>query len=433
MKKSIWLPVFLVLTLLVSMLAQVGLAAGKVALTLGSWRVDDVEAVKKLTTAFTKEYPSIEIKFNPTNPPDYNAVLRTQLTGGTGPDLMYLRSFKISADLYANGFLTPLSGLKDLKSNYTAGNLSPWTNSKGVIYGLPFAAVSHGIYYNIDLFKKYNVSIPKTWEELITAAKTLKAAGVIPFANGSKDQWDMNEIVFMNLLPDFIGGRASRLEYETGKVPFNDAKMVAAFQAIKDIAPYLPPGQEGVSYYDAQQLLLTGKAAMFLGGSWDVGFFDKTLDEAGSPFQWSVFATPAPTGRKTIVCFHPDFGVGINKASKYQKEAKTFISWLMTSQAAQIVADELTGFFSLTKAGAALKIKSKHATDFLALSNGKETDLRFAWPVLMDAPQGETNGYVLTQTAALAVAVGTMTPQQAADFLQHGLEKWFAPTQHFAK
>ena len=434
MKRASWLPLLLVFVLLVSMFAAgTGLAASKTTLTLGSWRVDDVEAVKKLTTAFTKRYPNIEIKFNPTNPPDYNAVLRTQLTGGTGPDLMYLRSFKISADLYANGFLTPLTDLKGLKNNYTAGSLSPWTNSKGVTYGLPFAAVSHGIYYNIDLFKKNNLNVPKTWEELIAAAKALKAAGVIPFSNGSKDQWDMNEIVFMNLLPDFIGGRTSRLEYETGKVPFNDAKMVAAFQAIKDIAPFLPPGQEGVSYYDAQQLFLTGKAAMFLGGSWDVGFFEKTLAEAGSPFQWSVFATPAPAARKTIVCFHPDFGVGVNKASKYQKEAKTFISWLMTSEAAQIVADELTGFFSLTKAGAALKIKSKHATDFLALSNGRETDLRFDWPVLMDAPQGQTNGYILTQTAALAVAAGTMTPQQAADSLQKGLEKWFTPTQHFAK
>lgn len=432
MKRTICLPALLALALLATVFAA-GSAASKVTLTLGSWRVDDVEAVKKLTTAFSKRHPGIEIKFNPTNPPDYNAVLRTQLTGGTGPDLMYLRSFKISADLYADGFLAPLNGIRGLKDNYTEGNLSPWTNSEGVIYGLPFAAVSHGIYYNIDLFNQHRLEVPKTWEELIAAAKTLKAAGVIPFANGSKDQWDMNEIVFLNLLPSFIGGRASRLEYETGKVPFNDAKMVAAFQAIKDIAPYLPPGQEGVSYYDAQQLFLTGRAAMFFGGSWDVGFFEKTLAEAGSPFKWSVFATPAPAGRKTIVCFHPDFGIGINKASKHQREAQTFISWLMTAEAAQIVADELTGFFSLTKAGAALKIRSKQATDFLALSNGRETDLRFVWPVLMDAPPGQTNGYLLTQTAALAVAAGTMTPREAADYLQKGLEKWFEPTMRFAK
>jgi len=42
----------------------------------------------------------------------------------------------------------------------------------------------------------------------------------------------MNEIVFMNLLPNFIGGREARLEYETGQIPLNDEKMVAAFGAL---------------------------------------------------------------------------------------------------------------------------------------------------------------------------------------------------------
>lgn len=427
MKKASLLVLVLALVL-VSVLSSVTiLGAEKVTLTLGSWRVDDVEAVNKVLAAFKAKNPNIDIKFNPTNPPDYNAVLRTQLTGGTGPDLMYLRSFKISADLYKDGFLAPITDMPKLKANFTEGNLSPWTNDKGVIYGLPFMAVSHGIYYNADIFKKYKIKVPATWEQLMAAAKKLKAAGVIPFSNGSKDQWDMNEIVFMNLLPDFIGGRASRLEYETGKVPFNDEKMVAAFQAIKDIASYLPAGQEGVSYYDSQQLFLLGKAAMFFGGSWDVAMFEK----AAPGFNWSIMATPAPSGKKTVVCFHPDCGIGINKVSKHQKEARIFLDWLTSKQAAQILADEVPGFYPLSKNGSALKVKSEHASEFLAISKGKETDLRFDWPVIMDAPQGKPDGYTLTQNAALAVAKGAMTPKQAADSLQAGLAQWYAPTQHF--
>jgi raffinose/stachyose/melibiose transport system substrate-binding protein len=425
MKRVRCLAFVLVLLALVVSTASIGWSAEKVTLTMGSWRVDDVEQVGKLLAAFSKKYPDITVKFNPTNPPDYNAVLRTQLTGGTGPDLMYLRSFKVAQDLFSDGFLAPITDVKGLKENYTVGSLSPWTNDKGVTYGVPFMAVSHGIYYNIDLFKQNKINVPKTWEELIAAAKTLKAAGITPFSNGSKDQWDMNEIVFMNLLPDFVGGRAARLEYETGKVPFNDAKMVATFQAIKDIAPYLPAGQEGVSYYDSQQLFLLGKAAMFFGGSWDVAFFEKSAPS----FAWSIFAVPAPAGRKTVVCFHPDCGMGLNKASKFQKEGKLFLSWVTTVEAAQILADEIPGFYPLNKK--AVKInKSKHANDFYALGNGKELDCRFDWPVIMD---GQPSGYNLTQDAALAVAKGEMTPQEAADSVQAGLEQWFKPTQHFKK
>lgn len=267
MKRRRGLVVVLVLALLALPLAA---SAQTVELTLGSWRVDDVAQVQKLLDAFHAKHPNIRIKFTPTNPPDYNAVLRTQLTGGTGPDLMYVRSYKVGQDLYADGFLEPLTELLPiLEENYTVGSLEAWSLD-GVPFAVPFMAVSHGIYYNVDLFKKHNLEIPQTWEELLAVAEKLKAAGVIPFANGSKDEWDMNEIVFMNLLPNFIGGRDARLEYETGQVPFNDEKMVSAFQALQDLAPYLPVGQEGVSYYDAQQLFLLGRAAMFLAapGMW---------------------------------------------------------------------------------------------------------------------------------------------------------------------
>lgn len=415
----------LILVAVVSILftATLGVSAETVTLTLGSWRVDDVEQVNKLLDAFHQTHPDIRIKFNPTNPPDYNAVLRTQLTGGTGPDLMYVRSFKVGQDLFAEGYLEALTGMQELEDNFSVGSRAAW-GLDGVSFAIPFMAVSHGIYYNADLFAKHKIQIPQTWEELLAAAENLKAAGIIPFSNGSKDEWDMNEIVFMNLLPDFIGGREARLAYENGEVPFNDEKMVAAFQALKDIAPYLPQGQEGVSYYDAQQLFLLGRAAMFFGGSWDVAFF--VGSEPG--FAWGVFPTPAPAGRATVVTFHPDAGVGLNKASKNKEAGYTFLKWLTTVEAAQILADEIPGFYPLNKNS--ILIKDKYANDFYAISEGKDVDARFVWPELQ---AGEPDGYLLTQTAALAVVKGSMTPQEAADYLQKGLENWYEPTQKFKK
>lgn len=422
MKRMRRFALVLAVTLIWTLLSTLAVWAQTVELTLGSWRVDDVEQVQKLLDAFHKQHPNIRIKFTPTNPPDYNAVLRTQLTGGTGPDLMYVRSYKVGQDLFADGYLEPLTDLlPTLQENFSVGSLEAWSLN-GTPFAIPFMAVSHGIYYNVDLFRKHSIEIPQTWEELLAAAQKLKDAGVIPFANGSKDEWDMNEIVFMNLLPNFIGGREARLEYETGQVPFNDAKMVSAFKALSDLAPFLPTGQEGVSYYDAQQLFLLGRAAMFFGGSWDVAFF-----EASEPdFEWSVFATPAPAGRNTVVCFHPDAGIGLNAASPHKEAGLTFLKWLTTVEAAQILADEIPGFYPLNTHP--IQIKSKHANEFYALSEGKAVDARFVWPVLQ---AGEPNGYLLTQTAALAVVKGTMTPEEAADYLQKGLENWFEPTMKF--
>ena len=124
----------------------------KVSLVMGSWRTDDVKQMEAIIAKFNETYPDIEIKFDPTNPPDYNATLRTQLEGGTGPDLMYLRSYATSRGLFDEGFLESIADLPGLKENFTDAARLPWATDDGASYGVPFIAVSHGIYYNKDIF-----------------------------------------------------------------------------------------------------------------------------------------------------------------------------------------------------------------------------------------------------------------------------------------
>ena len=116
-----------------------------VELTMGSWRVDDVAQMEAILAKFNEAYPDITIKFDPTNPPDYNATLRTQLEGGNAPELFYLRSFATSRDLFDEGFLEPLADLPGLQENFTDAARAVWGTDDGVSYGVPFIAVSHGI------------------------------------------------------------------------------------------------------------------------------------------------------------------------------------------------------------------------------------------------------------------------------------------------
>ena len=48
-----------------------------------------------------------------------------------------------------------------------------WASKDGQIYGVPDWALHQGVWYRKDLFEKYNIEIPKTWEELAAAAKKL--------------------------------------------------------------------------------------------------------------------------------------------------------------------------------------------------------------------------------------------------------------------
>lgn len=390
-----------------------------IVLTLGSWRTDDVAPMNRILAQFHAAHPDIIIKFEPTG--DYNAALDAQLAGGTAPDLLYLRSFNASRKLFAQGYLASLDDLPGLHENFTEAVRAAWATETGEAYGVPLMAVSHAIYYNVELFDQLNLTVPTTWEELLQVAKALKAAGITPFANTSQDAWPIAEIVFMGIAPNFIGGRAGRLAYLNGERCFNDAAMTSAFQAIREVAPYFPDYHELFNHADSMQIFLQGQAAMLFGGSWDITTFEATYPNR----VWSVFAPPPPAGQPPQITFHLDAGMGVNAASLHPKEARIFLEWLTTPAFSAALGNELPGFFPLHTELPTLQ--NQHANAFLQLNNGRGADIRLAWEKLLD---GAPDGYSLMQNGALAVLNGEQTPQQAADALQAGLAQWFEPAQH---
>ncbi len=391
-----------------------------VVLVMGSWRPDDVEQMNRILDRFHNEHPDITIRFEPTNPPDYNEALQAQLEASTAPDLFYARSYATSRMQYEQGYLELLDDLPGLKERFDPQMLSAWATDEDLPYAVPFIATSHGIYYNADIFARLDLSPPRTWGELMDTAQKIQDAGITPFANTSGDPWTIAELVFMNLAPSFIGGREGRMAYLNGERCFNDEHVVAAFQAVSNLAPFFPDNHEMLTYADSRELFAQGQAAMVMSGSWDIAFFEAS----GLDFAWSVFATPPPAGQSAHVTFHPDAGVALNPACQHKEEARTFLSWMTTSDCAEALANELPGFFPMQRETPT--ITNEHAQAFLALNEGKGTDARFAWEKLRE---GSPDGYALMQDGALAVLEGEQTPQEAADALQAGLAEWFEPAQ----
>src|SRR5262245_16738479 len=93
----------ILLLLLVGTVAQ---AQGKVTLTWGSWRTDDVDGYAKMIALFEASHPNIEVKFEPTLASEYSAQLQASLDGGAGPDLITCKPFDLSLLLYNAGYLT---------------------------------------------------------------------------------------------------------------------------------------------------------------------------------------------------------------------------------------------------------------------------------------------------------------------------------------
>ncbi|MEL3905973.1 MAG: extracellular solute-binding protein [Treponema sp.] len=390
--------------------------AEKVVLTMGSWRADDVDAWTQLLAEYEKT-SGVLIQFKPVNPPDYNASLRLQLDNGTGPDLMFARSYATGAELFDKGFFADVTDLPGLQSNFSESSKDAWRGANGRSFAVPVAAVAQSIFYNKDIFEKEGIAVPATWEELLTACQKLQAAGYIPFANGLADEWDINECFMMGLIPNFIGGEKGRLAYEKGDRPFNDEAMVAAFAAMRDVAPYCPQGFEALTYNDSNALFATGKAAMYADGSWTLDSFKDI------PFNWGNIAFPPPAGMNPEICFHVDMGIAMNANGKHQAEARAFLEWLCKPEGVAVVAKYLpNGFYPMFKGN--IPIENAHSAELYALLQGKGQDVRFVWPKLMN---GNPSGYNLLNEGVIAVMKGQKTPKEAADALADGLAQWYKP------
>jgi len=384
-----------------------------VVLTFGNWRPDDVDQMERILAKFHESHPNIIVEFDPTDPPEYDAATRTQMETGTGTDLYYLRSSGISFDLYDEGHFVAIDGLTGL-DNMTQASIDTWTADDGHIIGVGYIATSEAIYYNIDTFNELGLDIPKTWGELLDTAQTIQDAGYVPFANASGDSWTIGTLLIQNWVPNIIGGKEGREAYQSGEKCLNDENWVRVFQHAADIAPFLPEGQEALSYYDSQQLFLMGDAIMWLGGSWDIPVFELEEPE----FEWSIFPIPPMNeGDPTYVEWELDAGVGINSASEHIEEAKVFLTWLTTKESAELLASELPGFFPMTKD--AISIDNAHAQAFLDMqANATGSDIRFYMP------DEQPTAYSFFVDNTIKVILGEMTPEEAAQSLYDGVSSW---------
>jgi len=157
------------------------------------------------------------------------------------------------------------------KDDYVSTLMTPW-QLNGKQYALPKDFGDLVLFYNKKLLARAGVTPPKTWDEFLAALKALKDHGMTPLANGAKEGWTL-EIAMGVLGPNFYGGSNFYEAVTRGQTTFKSPQFTGALAKIGEIRPYMPQGFMGVSYTDMQQLFINEQAAMFIGGIWELGYF----------------------------------------------------------------------------------------------------------------------------------------------------------------
>lgn len=396
--------------------------AEEVTLTIESWRNDDLAVWQDtIIPAFESEHPNIQVEFQPTAPAEYNGILNSKLEAGTAGDLITCRPFDASLELFQQGYLAPLNDLEGM-DNFSDVAKSAWRTDDGsTVFCVPMASVIHGFIYNQAIFDELGLEEPQTQEELMALLETIQEeSDYAPLVMGTADQWEAATMGFQNIGPNYWEGEAGRQALIEGEAEFTDQAYIDTWQALAAWAPYLPEGYEAVAYPDAQSLFTLGEGAIYPAGSWEIQLFESQAD-----FEMGAFPPPLPEGQdQCYISDHTDIALGMNAGTEHPEAARTFLQWMTTAEFAELYTNSLPGFFTLSNHD--IEVENELAREFLSWRQECEETIRNSYQILS---RGEPNLENELWRVSAAVINGNMTPEDAAQEVQQGLESWYEPQQ----
>ncbi len=401
-------------------LIATGAMAEDVTLTIESWRNDDLVLWQdKIIPAFEAGHPGIKVKFTPSAPAEYNAVLNSKLDAGSAGDLITCRPFDASLALFDAGHLTDLDDMAAM-DNFSDVAKSAWQSDDGsASFCVPMASVIHGFIYNKDAFKELGLEAPTTEAEMFAALDAIKADGnYIPMAMGTNDQWEAATMGYNNIGPNYWKGEEGRRALLAGEQKLTDAQWTAPYATLAKWGAYLGDGYEAQTYPDSQNLFTLGRAAIYPAGSWEISGFNTQAD-----FEMGAFKPPVQNAGDTCyISDHTDIGIGMNAKTANPEAARTFLAWVASPEFADIFGNALPGFFPLSKTP--VEMQDPLAKEFVSWRGECESTIRSTYQILS---RGTPNLENETWGASVAAIKGTDSPEALGAKLQEGLASWYAP------
>jgi multiple sugar transport system substrate-binding protein len=133
---------------------------------------------EKMAQEFHAQNPSIDVKIEVVNWPNLLQKLQTDISAGTNADVSIIGT-RWLLDFVHDGIAQPLDPLmpSGFKDRFIGPFLKPG-QIDGKTYGLPIAASARAMFYNKAMLTKAGFPDgPKTWDDVVAAAKKIHADG----------------------------------------------------------------------------------------------------------------------------------------------------------------------------------------------------------------------------------------------------------------
>lgn len=326
----------------------------EIVIRIAHWQLESGirDALDTLARDYERLNPGVRIEQNPIPERIYPSWFKTQLVGGTAPDLIQIG--KGSDDETLARFFLPLTDYVEKPNPYNAGTPLaglPWRDTfvdglSGIesykpnlleYYGIPLSMITIRMYYNVTEWKRIlgDTPPPADYDTFVAlcervqshAAKTGEVLFPIAGSNYGTP-WFASALIGSQTqrlgqrLDDVLTLRPNpaenALQFLAGRWTLDDPEFVNGLHLARQIGRFAQPGFIQANRDDATFYFVQGRALMIVTGSWDAPSF-RTL----APFEVGAFQLPMP------LATHPRYGTGVLGPTS-ESETPTGASFALT-------------------------------------------------------------------------------------------------------
>ncbi|MCT2585150.1 extracellular solute-binding protein [Actinophytocola gossypii] len=298
---------------------------------------------ENLVKAFQEENSDIQVNLEVQSWDNIYTVLDNKIQNQAAPDIL-----ELDAAGPAYGSEDLLYEAEEIVSPETLADIEPTfidsAKIDGVAYGLPTVASTRALFYNKDLLTQAGVTAPpKTWDELMAAARKISdlGGGVHGYGMplGSEEAQAETSI--------FAYGAGASWESD-GKMTIDTPEAREALTFMKEMidAGVTQPDPGATDRTPLLDVFIQGKIGMIQGLPPIVG----QINEKNPDLNWDIAPSPTPDGEPSTLGV-ADYFVGFDKGEEKQEAISKFLDFFY-QQDNYLEFNENEGFIPATKSGA---------------------------------------------------------------------------------
>jgi len=295
-------------------------------------------ALQAVTDAMTLKNANLLFNIQQTSTVQYADLLKTKLTSGKAPDIIFGKVSEYT-DIVRAGQIVDLTNQPFI--NRLTMEVRNMMTVDGKVYGIAEDVFTLGVFYNKDMFQKYNLQVPRTYTEYIHVMETFQANQITPFVRSyNEQQWIRLEFLsewrmiaakkYPNFFTDIQSGATKISDYPE----FKDA-MTRFAQRLS-----YRSGEERKIYADqALQAFAEGTSPMIILHSGNLSDIRKKNPEGNFGF----FASPVSDDPQENQIFEsPDSAFMITSQSKHQTEALALFDFMLSPEGWSIWSEHVS-------------------------------------------------------------------------------------------